>query len=122
MTKLTKSLKQYLEKYDIVSDDIRINAVLDVNENFGFSDTYLVLTADRLVLAAYEERKSGHVHQFGGYSHTEQSEQADKMFHRRHILIKRIEQEKAACLLTGCLGVTPRRGWLDTRCSRCRRS
>ena len=77
MTKLTKSLKQYLEKYDIVSDDIRINAVLDVNENFGFSDTYLVLTADRLVLAAYEERKSGHVHQFGGYSHTEQSEQAD---------------------------------------------
>ena len=77
MTKLTKSLKQYLEKYDIASDDIRISAVLDVNENFGFSDTYLVLTEDRLVLAAYEERKSNHVHQFGGYSRMEQDEQAD---------------------------------------------
>jgi len=77
LTKLTKSLKQYLEKYDIASDDIRISAVLDVNENFGFSDTYLVLTEDRLVLAAYEEHKQGYVHQFGGYSRTEQDEQAD---------------------------------------------
>ena len=77
MTKLTKSLKQYLEKYDIASDDIRLSAVLDVNENFGFSDTYLVLTEDRLVLAAYEEHKSNHVHQFGGYSRMEQDEQTD---------------------------------------------
>jgi len=79
LTKLTKSLKQYLEKYDIASDDIRISAVLDVNENFGFSDTYLVLTADRLVLAAYEERKPGHVHQFGGYSRTELNEEQTDM-------------------------------------------
>lgn len=77
LKKLTGRLTAQLSAYEVTDADIIFFAKADIDENFGFADTFYVLTRDRLITAAYPESKKNKIHSFGGYM-TGVNDEADK--------------------------------------------
>lgn len=63
---LPKKLTELLEDYGIKKEDIQYTAVIDVDDDYKFTNDYMILTTDKLVKAVYQNDGANQF-QFGGY-------------------------------------------------------
>lgn len=64
---IPQNLIKLLDSYGIKEDDIMYTAYIDVDDDYKFSNDYLILTKDKLVKAIYQGQENIQ-HQFGGYA------------------------------------------------------